>query len=201
MLAQLSGSLLHSPFISTEAEGVGRAWTLPGSLHLHSGRGSLEGPGPGLASATHSTPISASQQWACHHQPYMGIFSMALSPCFCLLKRVGEGCCVLSVPGQVACMRTQGITSLGALLMAGNPWALAPTALPAITNTGAMAEQFPGACEFSFQILPETHSLLWIPTGAPMLHALEKRKWVTRPSTQWEHSWGSKDKTVKMDPH
>lgn len=35
MLAQLSGSLLHSPIISTETEGVGRAWTLSGSL-LHS---------------------------------------------------------------------------------------------------------------------------------------------------------------------
>lgn len=135
MLAQLSGSLLHSPFISIEAEGVGRAWTLPGSLfHLHSGRGSLEGPGPGLASATHFAPISSSQQWACYHQPHMDIFSMPPSPCFCLLREWGRGAvCCLSLGSGIR--RTLGITSLGAL-MAGSPWALEPTALPAITNTG-----------------------------------------------------------------
>lgn len=38
-----------------------------------------------------------------------------------------------------------------------------------------MAEQFLSECEF-FQILPDSHSILWIPTGAPMLLAPEKGK-------------------------
>lgn len=102
VLAQLSGSLLHSPIISTETEGVGRAWTLPGSLfHLHRGRGSLEGPGPCLASATHSALISSSQQWACYHQPHMGIFRMAPGcsiSLFLLVKTVWEECRVAVCP-------------------------------------------------------------------------------------------------------
>lgn len=198
MLAQLSGSLLHSPIISTETEGVGRAWTLSGSLlHLHRDRGSLEGPGPCLASATHSALISSSQQRACYHQPHTGVFSMAPGCSISLLllvKTVGEGWCVAVCPWAGG----MGEDSMDYKSRCSPPsWKL----MGSRTCYGAMAEQFPSVCEFSFQTLPETHSILWIPTGAPMLHALEKRKGATRLSTWWEHSWGSRDKTVKMDPH
>lgn len=54
MLAQLSGSLLHSlHHFQRRGRGVGgRAWTLPGSfLHLHRGRGGGEG-------LDHASPLS-----------------------------------------------------------------------------------------------------------------------------------------------
>lgn len=158
---------LSSPIISTEAEGVGRAWTLPSSLfHLHRGRGSLEGPGSCLASATHSALISSSQQWAQYHQCHTGVLSMAPSCSTSLLltvKVMREGCYALSSGRRHA--RRLGITTLGA-----------PHDSSFIHNQhGAMAEQFLSECEF-FQILPDTHSILWIPTGAPMLLAPEKGK-------------------------
>lgn len=88
MLAQLSGSLLHSlhhfqrrgrgtggggpgpclapSFISTEAEGVGRAWTTP---HL----------------CRSLYPHLSPQQWACYCQPHKEVFSMAPSRSVSLL--------------------------------------------------------------------------------------------------------------------
>lgn len=161
------GPCLAPSFISTEAEevwkGLDLAWplplTLPSSLHPSNG---------------HAT---TSLTWGSS-----GWLPAAPSPCFFWLRQCGKSAVLLSVPGQVACERTLRITSLGALLMTGSSQALEPAALPVITNTAAMADQFSNVCEF-FQILPEAHSILWIPTGAPMLHALEKRL-----STWWEHS-------------
>lgn len=72
---------------------------------------------------------------------------------------------MLSVLGQASCKKTLGITTLGA-----------PHDSSFIHNQHrVMAEQFLSECEF-FQILPDSHSILWIPTGAPMLLAPEKGK-------------------------
>lgn len=63
MLAQLSGSLLHSLHHLHRGRGGGEgldlAWLPPASSQRQRGWG---GPGPGLTSATRSTLISSSQQ-------------------------------------------------------------------------------------------------------------------------------------------
>lgn len=135
------------------------------------------GPGPCLAFATHSALISSSQQWACYHQPHKGVFSMAPGCSISLLllvKTVGEGCCVAACPwaggmrGDSKDYKSRcsppGCRLMGSRICSQEE---SSVALPVITNTGAVAEQFPSVCEFSFRILPETVSILWVPTGTP----------------------------------